>query len=61
METYTDSIGNNYVWIPDDGNLMEEYYRNIDDSKANPFAMERRTTFAVDAFNALVELLFRKE
>lgn len=61
METYTDSVGNTYTWIPDDGNLMEEYYRNFDNSPNNPFAMERRTSFAVNAFNALLGLLFRKE
>ena len=61
MEIYTDSVGNTYTWIPDDGNLMEEYYRNFDNSKSNPFAMERRTSFAVDTFNALVGLLFRKD
>lgn len=61
METYTDTCGNNYIWIADDGNLMEEYYQNYDDSKANPFAMERRTSFAVNAFNALLSMLFRKD
>ena len=61
METYTDSVGNNYVWIPDDGEYMERYYQEIDNSPNNPFAIERRTSFAVDAFNALLGLLFRKE
>lgn len=61
METYTDACGNNYIWIADGGNLMEDYYQNFDNSPNNPFAMERRTSFAVNAFNALLGLLFRKE
>ena len=61
MEIYTDSVGNTYTWIADDGEYMERYYQEMDNSPNNPFAIERRTSFAVEAFNALLGLLFRKE
>lgn len=61
METYTDSVGNTYTWIADDGEYMERYYQEIDNSPNNPFAMERRTSFVANAFNAMLSLLFRKE
>lgn len=61
MEIYTDSVGNTYTWIADDGEYMSMYYQEIDNSESNPFAMERRTSFVINAFNAMLGLLFRKE
>lgn len=59
MEIYTTESGTTYMWIPDNGNYESKYYTEIDNSKNNPFAMERRCNGIVDIFNSLIGLLFK--
>ena len=59
MEIYTTESGTQYVWISDNGNYESKYYTEIDNSKNNPYAMERRCNNIANAFNALIGLLFK--